>query len=268
MKIKTIIVDNNENSLAELSSILSGDRQIMLIGQASDGLMAVDLIKKTEPDVVLMDLILPTMDGLEVMQEINDCRELTKKPAFIILSAIGNSRIVQQATSLGAVYYIMKPFEKKLLIKRVHQVIYSPAGRFTGEDSKLEYSRLNEMNDLESTVTAYLHDLGVPAHIKGYQYLRDAIILAVENPDMINNITKVLYPMVARMNNTLPSRVERAMRHAVDAACRRGNVLMFDEMFSYTVEDPSGKPTNAEFIALIADRIRIARKMNVDSKEK
>ena len=179
-----------------------------------------------------------------------------------MISAIGKENITENAFNLGAMYYIMKPFENDMILRRIHQVterqILQPV--HTQKSRQTDYMTEYREKNLETDVTNIIHEIGVPAHIKGYQYLRDAIIMSVDNREVINSITKVLYPTIAKMNKTTPSRVERAIRHAIEVAWSRGKMDTIDELFGYTIHTGKGKPTNSEFIALIADKIRLEYK--------
>ena len=202
---------------------------------------------------------MPKMDGLSVMEKVNKDEDITKLPAFIIMSAVGQEAITEDAFRLGANYYIMKPFDQDTLMSRIEYIKDNIGKRLTNYkkinplESKKEYIEKN----LESDVTDIIHELGVPAHIKGYQYLRDGIMMVVNDMDMINSITKVLYPTIAKKNATTSSRVERAIRHAIEVAWNRGNMDMVYELFGYTINTGKGKPTNSEFIAMISDKIRL-----------
>lgn len=260
-KINVAIVDDNERIVSLLDNICSADEAIEVVGKAEDGMKALDVIRKTEPDVVLLDLIMPKLDGLEVMQRINSDSRIKKHPAFIVISAIGKESITEDAFSHGAVYFIMKPFQNETVINKIKQVsgAASPVPAITAKAGVPVSESIPKM-DLETDVTNIIHEIGVPAHIKGYQYLRDAIIMSVENREVINSITKILYPTIAKMNKTTPSRVERAIRHAIEVAWSRGKMDTIDELFGYTISTGKGKPTNSEFIALIADKIRLQYK--------
>ena len=261
-KINVAIVDDNERMVSLLDTILKTDKNIEVIGKGDDGVQALDIIRNQEPDVVLLDLIMPKLDGLEVMQQVNRDSSLKKRPAFIVISAIGQENITENAFSLGAMYYIMKPFENDMILKRIHQVsegqMIQPLHPVKSRN--MEYASEYREKNLETDVTNIIHEIGVPAHIKGYQYLRDAIIMSVDNRAVINSITKVLYPTIAKMNKTTPSRVERAIRHAIEVAWSRGKMDTIDDLFGYTIHTGKGKPTNSEFIALIADKIRLEYK--------
>lgn len=261
-KLNVAIADDNAVMLEMLGNIITKDDELELVGKAKNGEEAYDLIRETSPDVMLLDIIMPKMDGLSVMEKVNKDSSLKKRPAFIIISAIGNEGITEDAFRLGANYYIMKPFDKEMVVNRIKNIrldVTAKAGqekRITAYEHKVEYMERN----LEEDVTEIIHEIGVPAHIKGYQYLRDAIIMVVNDVDMLNSITKVLYPGIAKKYQTTPSRVERAIRHAIEVAWSRGKMDTIDALFSYTVHNAKGKPTNSEFIALIADKIRLEYK--------
>lgn len=261
-KINVAIVDDNERMLTLLENILNEDNDISVIGKGGDGLQALDLIHKKEPDVVLLDLIMPKLDGLEVMQKINTEVNLKKKPEFIVISAIGQENITEDAFALGASYYIMKPFDNDVILNKIKQIQRSKSLKLVHNRHGLVAEAGSEYKpqNLENDVTNIIHEIGVPAHIKGYQYLRDAIIMSVENREVINSITKVLYPTIAKMNQTTPSRVERAIRHAIEVAWSRGKMDTINELFGYTISTGKGKPTNSEFIALISDKMRLEYK--------
>ena len=261
-EINVAIADDNERILDLLGEIISSDKELNLVGKANNGEDAYHLIKEKQPDVVLLDLIMPKMDGLSVMERVGRDGNLKKHPAFIVVSAVGQEQITEDAFNLGANYYIMKPFDNKMLLSRIKHIKQSRDTRVKElrkvnayEDKSTYFER-----NLEADVTNIIHEIGVPAHIKGYQYLRDAIILSVNDMEMLNSITKILYPTIAKKHQTTPSRVERAIRHAIEVAWSRGKMDTIDELFGYTVSTGKGKPTNSEFIALIADKIRLEYK--------
>ena len=229
-----------------------------------DGQGTVELIKKYNPDVLLLDIIMPERDGLSVLEDIIKENDI-KKPTTIVMSAIGQEKITQKAIALGATYYVVKPFDMETLVDRLRDLLDSTNG-YEGTGFNMCYSKTTINNNpklstpMEVRVTNIIHDVGVPAHIKGYQYIRGAIILAIKDEDIINAITKSLYPTLASMFNTTPSRVERAIRHAIEVAWNRGQIEMHDKIFGYTVNSNKGKPTNSEFIAMIADRLRLEEK--------
>ena len=234
-EVNVAIADDNERILDMLGEIIEQDHDLNLIGKANNGEDMYHLIKEKEPDVVLLDLIMPKLDGLSVMEKINADDQITKRPEFIIVTAVGQERITEDAFRKG---------------ERRNSSEAIPGSTV---QKKPEYN-------LETRVTDMIHEIGIPAHIKGYHYLRDAIIMAVDDMDVLNAITKVLYPTIAKMHQTTASRVERAIRHAIEVAWSRGKLDTLDELFGYTVSNGKGKPTNSEFIALIADTIRLENK--------
>lgn len=259
-EINVAIADDNERILDLLGEVINSDKELNLVGKANNGEDVYTLIKEKQPDVVLLDLIMPKMDGLSVMELVNSNKELRKHPNFIVITAVGQERITEDAFKKGANYYILKPFNNEMVLNRIknaNQILRHELKTFaTGESDPETTLEIN----LEARVTDMIHEIGIPAHIKGYHYLRDAIIMAVEDMDVLNAITKVLYPTVAKMHQTTASRVERAIRHAIEVAWSRGKLDTLDELFGYTVSNGKGKPTNSEFIALIADTIRLEYK--------
>ncbi len=266
-KIKIGIVDDNRDFCDVVSENLSEQDNMEVLFTANDGLEAMEEIKSGQcPDILILDLIMPHMDGFGVLETLNSV-QLANYPRVIMTSAIGQDSIIQKAMTLGAQYYLVKPINMNLLIKRINQLdsasaeVVMPSQEHANlkRSLVLRDSLLN--NDLEIDITNLIHEVGVPAHIKGYQYLRDAISLVVANMDLLGAVTKELYPTVASMNNTTPSRVERAIRHAIELAWNRGKLETLDALFGYTVQNDKGKPTNSEFIAIIADKLRLERKV-------
>lgn len=258
-KLNIAIADDNERMVRLLGDIVRSDEELQVIGTAKDGVEAYELIKTAEPDVVLLDIVMPKMDGLGVMEKVNKDSTIKKHPAFIMISAIGQEKITEDAFRLGADYYIMKPFDNDMVISRIKDVKNRNVARPSEVRKVQPYEKREELKErnLEADVTAIIHEIGVPAHIKGYQYLREAIIMSVNDIDMLNSITKILYPTIAKKFQTTPSRVERAIRHAIEVAWSRGQIDVINDIFGYTVNAGKGKPTNSEFIALIADKLRI-----------
>ena len=255
-EVNVAIADDNERILDMLGEIIEQDHDLNLIGKANNGEDMYHLIKEKEPDVVLLDLIMPKLDGLSVMEKINADDQITKRPEFIIVTAVGQERITEDAFRKGASYYVMKPFHNDMILSRIKD---AGKGERRNSSEAIPGSTVQKKPEynLETRVTDMIHEIGIPAHIKGYHYLRDAIIMAV---DVLNAITKVLYPTIAKMHQTTASRVERAIRHAIEVAWSRGKLDTLDELFGYTVSNGKGKPTNSEFIALIADTIRLENK--------
>ena len=257
--LNVAIADDNQRILDMLETVISMDKELNLVGKAKNGEEMCQIIKDKKPDVVLLDLIMPKMDGLTVMEQVGQDKNVNKRPYFIVVTAVGQERITEDAFNKGANYYIMKPFNNEMLLNRIKSV----RKMFRNNDKKNEDTKSeNAVNgeNLENRVTNMLHEIGIPAHIKGYHYLRDAIIMAVEDMDVLNAITKILYPTVAKKYQTTSSRVERAIRHAIEVAWSRGKLDTLDELFGYTVSTGKGKPTNSEFIALIADTIQLEYK--------
>ncbi|HIT59816.1 MAG TPA: sporulation transcription factor Spo0A [Candidatus Fimousia stercorigallinarum] len=255
-KIQVGIADDNVRMIEIMDQLFENEEDIQVVGHAADGMEAVEMIKRKEPDVVLLDIIMPKLDGLGVMERVHNDEAIKKQPAFIILSAMGQENVTEEAFELGASYYILKPFDRKSVIRKVKQAKEkrrSANAAYVSMDKKSDLT----MHDLEVIITNMIHEIGVPAHIKGYQYLRDSILLAVEDMDILNSITKQLYPTIAEKHHTTPSRVERAIRHAIEVAWGRGKMDTINRLFGYTVHAEKGKPTNSEFIALITDKIRL-----------
>ena len=245
-EINVAIADDNERILDLLGEIIDSDKDLHLVGKASNGEDVYRLIREKQPDVVLLDLIMPKMDGLSVMDLVNADTELKKHPAFIVITAVGQERITEDAFRKGANYYILKPFNNETVLGRIKHTNQGerlrPEGIKDGEPVVCGQSQVN----LEARVTDMIHEIGIPAHIKGYHYLRDAILMAVEDMDVLNAITKVLYPTVAKIHQTTASRVERAIRHAIEVAWSRGKLDTLDQLFGYTVSTGKGKPINRE----------------------
>ena len=254
--LSVAVADDNQRILDMLETVIGMDKELDLVGKAKNGEEMCQIIKNRQPDVVLLDLIMPKMDGLTVMERINQDTSLDKRPYFIVITAVGQEKITEDAFNKGANYYVMKPFNNEMLLNRIKSVRkMSRNTERKNEDIITENTAGGE--NLETRVTNMLHEIGIPAHIKGYHYLRDAIMMAVEDMDVLNAITKVLYPTVAKKYQTTSSRVERAIRHAIEVAWSRGKLDTLDELFGYTVSTGKGKPTNSEFIALIADTIQL-----------
>ena len=266
-KITVLIADDNEEFSKTLATYLTNQKDMEIIGIAKDGTEALDIIKEKSPDVAILDVIMPHLDGIGVLEKLNSSNSLSKKPICIMLSAVGQDKITGKALALGAEYYVVKPFDIELLIQRIREIKnFKPNGSnsfIINETKKTPYIDVNSTkteDQLEALVTNVIHGVGVPAHIKGYQYLREAIMLVVNDIDVINQITKTLYPEIAQKFGTTPSRVERAIRHAIEVAWGRGEIDLMQNIFGYTVSSAKGKPTNSEFIAMIADKLRLELK--------
>lgn len=267
-KITVLIADDNRDFANTLICHLKKEENMEVIALAKDGEEACKMIIDMQPDIVLLDVIMPHLDGLGVLERVGKTN-LNKKPTFIMLSAVGQDKITQKAIDLGAEYYVVKPFDIEVLIQRMNEIKYyqpaQPKTTFINKEIRAPYIEVNAVNknkesSLEALVTNVIHEVGVPAHIKGYQYLREAIIMSISDIEMINQITKLLYPEIAGKFHTTPSRVERAIRHAIEVAWSRGQSDTVENIFGYTVSASKGKPTNSEFIAMIADKLRLELK--------
>ena len=241
---RILIADTSEEFRRGIADSLAGEPDLQIIGQTGDGQELVRMARELEPDAIVMEMVLTGMDGLEVLKGLSD---LTRRPKVVVVSSYMRGNIVEEAATRGADYYMTKPCKQSTIWERVRQVLAT--GGLDSERDRRVY--------LESRVTAIIHDVGVPAHIKGYQYLREAILIAVQDMDVINAVTKVLYPEVAKRFGTTASRVERAIRHAIEVAWDRGDLETLQKYFGYTVSNAKGKPTNSEFIAMIADRMQL-----------
>lgn len=267
-KLNILIADDNQEFSQTLSSYINSQEDMEVIAVAKDGNEAVDMVSNTMPDIVLLDVIMPHLDGLGVLEKINMIK-MDRKPISIMLSAVGQDKITQKAITMGADYYIVKPFDIEVLIRRIREIkFFKPTQvgtNFMTREPRQKYIELpkdeeKSEENLEALVTNIIHEVGVPAHIKGYQYLREAIMMVVNDIDVINQITKSLYPKIAFKYNTTPSRVERAIRHAIEVAWGRGQQEAVESIFGYTISAAKGKPTNSEFIAMIADKLRLELK--------
>lgn len=247
-KQRLFIVDGDSDFRALLCSILDSEEDFEVVGSCENGAEAVDKIAAVKPDVVITELILPELDGLGLIRKINDTMSAAR-PLIFILTAYSSAPVIREASSLATDYFALKPIPKNVLIERI---------RSMKSDRPVEHEIQPAADfNLILEITSMLHDVGVPAHIKGYQYLCEAIAMAIREPDYINAITKVLYPAVAKRFQTTPSRVERAIRHAIEVAWDRGDVEEIQNIFGYTVSSIKGKPTNSEFIAMLADNISL-----------
>lgn len=266
-KIRLGLVDDNKDFCVALQEYFSRQEDMEIVFTAEDGLQAVKQMQMCDVDVLVLDLIMPHLDGIGVLESMNSM-EMERYPHVIMVSTIGQDSMIQRAISMGTEYYLVKPISTDILAKRIRQIMNIEAsGREEVNNRGFDmrraaaYKNMIRENDLEIEITNLIHEIGVPAHIKGYHYLRDAITIVVNNMDILSAVTKELYPTIAKMNNTTPSRVERAIRHAIEVAWNRGRIETIDALFGYTVKTDKGKPTNSEFIAIIADKLRLERKV-------
>ena len=262
--ISILIADDNVDFTTTLSNYLKKEEGIEIVGIAKDGNEAYNSAISLQPDVILLDIIMPHLDGLGVLEKLAST-EMKKRPISIILSAVGQDKITQKALNLGAQYYVIKPFDINVLIQRIKEIKNSKPIQFKTDFTyevkqqyvNIEPSKKKNEENLEALVTNIIHEVGVPAHIKGYQYLREAIIMVIKDTEVINQITKQLYPEIASKFHTTSSRVERAIRHAIEVAWSRGEQGIVENIFGYTISANRGKPTNSEFIAMISDKLRL-----------
>ena len=244
------IADSAEEFCTHLTGTLQQAEGFHVVGTASDGETALRRITELKPQILVLDLMLSKQDGISVMKAISD---MERKPVTLATSVFVTEYVSSAAANLGIRYLMLKPCDLTALVERLEEIR-------GGESLRLTPVRRGSKTSIESLVTGIIHEIGVPAHIKGYQYLREAIIIAVNDMDVINAITKVLYPQVAKTFQTTPSRVERAIRHAIEVAWDRGDLDTLQRFFGYTVSNTKGKPTNSEFIALIADKLQLQLK--------
>ena len=245
-----LIADSSEEFCAALTGVLQHSGSYRVIGTAADGEQAIRMAAQLKPDILVLDLMLSKQDGLSVLKAISG---FDKKPVTLATSGFVSAYVANAVANLGCNYLMSKPCDMTALVERLEEIR-------GGESLRSAPMRQLEKRSIESMVTSIIHEIGVPAHIKGYQSLREAIMIAVNDMDVINAITKVLYPMVAKKFDTTPSRVERAIRHAIEVAWDRGDLDTLQRFFGYTVNSTKGKPTNSEFIALIADKLQLQLK--------
>jgi two-component system response regulator (stage 0 sporulation protein A) len=245
-----LIADSAEEFCSGLSAALQRAGGFQVIGTASDGEQAIRMILERKPEILVLDLMLSKQDGLSVLKTISG---MERKPITLATSAFLTEYVSSAAANLGVRYLMLKPCDVSALVERLEELR-------GGNERRPVVMRRGDKMSIETMVTNIIHEIGVPAHIKGYQYLREAIIIAVNDMDVINAITKVLYPQVAKAFQTTPSRVERAIRHAIEVAWDRGDLDTLQRFFGYTVSNTKGKPTNSEFIALIADKLQLQMK--------
>ena len=244
------IADSAEDFCTGLTAALQRADGFHVVGTAGDGEQTIRMIEERQPDLLVLDLMLPKKDGISILKTISG---MERKPKVLATSVFMTDYISAAVTNLGVRYLMIKPCDMSALVERLEEIRGNNVLRFPDK-------RRPDKANIESLVTSIIHEIGVPAHIKGYQYLREAIIIAVNDMDVINAITKVLYPQVAKTFQTTPSRVERAIRHAIEVAWDRGDLDTLQRFFGYTVSNTKGKPTNSEFIALIADKLQLQLK--------
>ncbi len=253
-KLSVLIADEKNENMIEVVNTLK-DRGLDAYMCEKSGVAVFQTLEQKTPDVIIMDAFLMHIDALGVLQRL-DTLNFVRKPVVIVLSSVDKSRFEQEILNYGADYYFLKPIDSNVLAERVIQLV-SWNSKVNSKDDML-----NNDDSIEVTISHIMHQIGVPAHIQGYQYLREAIKRSVYEPEMLNSITKVLYPTVAKTFSTTSSRVERAIRHAIEVAWDRGDIDVLSSYFGYTIQSQRGKPTNSEFIAMIADKLRLKMKIS------
>lgn len=259
--IKILILDEQAafKSSCKEKLLESGYRNIEI---TDDPFLALGQIQKEMVNVVIFDVMISKIDGIEFMRRVSRM-DIHSKPKFIVCSAISIDSIICQMMALGVNYYMIKPLSFDILIERIDEMLFSERAENTEKNKHQIFSKKVPLSkedlefELEKRVTSVISEIGIPAHVKGYSYLRSAIIMAIKSPDSINAVTKIIYPTIAKLFETTPSRVERAIRHAIEVAWSRGNIDTLDRLFGYSIDESRGKPTNSEFIAIISDFIRL-----------
>ncbi|MGN1386688.1 MAG: sporulation transcription factor Spo0A [Bacillus sp. (in: firmicutes)] len=264
-KVKVCIADDNRELVRLLDDYISSEPDMEVIGVAYNGQDCLNSLQNLEPDVLILDIIMPHLDGLAVLQKLRE-KQNKQMPSVIMLTAFGQEEVTKKAVELGASYFILKPFDMDHLGSTIRLV----SGQSTGMSNIIKPSSHtstyrnvqleNKPKNLDASITSIIHEIGVPAHIKGYLYLREAISMVYNDIELLGSITKVLYPDIAKKYNTTASRVERAIRHAIEVAWSRGNIESISALFGYTVSMSKAKPTNSEFIAMVADKLRLEHK--------
>ena len=253
-KLKVLIADNTAEFGVPCSNLLKTNGMDVVL-TPKEGSRLLTEVKSVKPDVLIMDAFMPKMDALGVLKQLESL-ETRLRPLTMVMSIGSNEKLESELLSSGASYFLLKPVDMDMLAERIVQLTGWRESRGLGKEQGGYISD----NELEMMVTEIIHQLGVPAHIKGYQYIRTSIILSVKDPEMVGAITKQLYPTVAKLYKTTSSRVERAIRHAIEVAWDRGDLDTLNSYFGYTINTGRGKPTNSEFIALIADKMRLRLK--------
>lgn len=259
-EIKIIVADDNRNFCQMLQTYFASQEDITVAGAAYNGLEAWELIQTNEPDLVILDVVMPNLDGLSILERIN-AQTIMKRPKIIMVTAFRNESITHQAMMLGVDYFFLKPLDLDVLCKRIRSLTQDIALAAPSQFLPINNPVGSELN-LVGEVTTIMHQIGIPAHVKGYQYIRDAILMVVEDFSLLGAVTKELYPSIAKKYNTAPSRVDRGIRHAIELAWERGQTDILKRIFGYSMNIELQKPTNSEFIALLADKLRVMSKVS------
>lgn len=264
-KINIILADSSKEQLQNLCTFFTNEENVTIIGKCSDGAQLLNTLKSVQTDFLILDIFMPKIDGIKVLEEISRNLMYKAPKNIIVTTAFSNNRVMQKCAELNVDYYMIKPFENINLMQIINE-LRSSKNKSTIIETKNYYTpQKSEPQDLDTEITTLLHDIGVPAHIRGYQYIREAINLVYNDIEILNSITKGLYPTIAIKFKTTASRVERAIRHAIEIAWVRGNIETITQLFSYTISYNKAKPTNSEFIAMIADKLRLAHKRKINT---
>lgn len=262
-KIKVCLADDNRELISLLKEYLANQDDMEVIGVAYNGQECLNVLEDHNPDVLVLDIIMPHLDGLAVLERIRS-NDHNSQPNVIMLTAFGQEDVTKKAVELGASYFILKPFDMDNLASQIRQICGSEKSFVQRPSSnRSAVNAVKPTRNLDASITSIIHEIGVPAHIKGYMYLREAISMVYNDIELLGSITKVLYPDIAKKFNTTSSRVERAIRHAIEVAWSRGNIDSISSLFGYTVSMSKAKPTNSEFIAMVADKLRIEHKSSM-----
>lgn len=261
---KIIIADDNKELITMISEFLKMQPNMEVVGTFLGGKDLLSYLETNTADILLLDVFMPDLDGVNTLSEIKNNAKYNRPNKIIVISAFTTEAIMAKASSLGADYFIVKPIDLNNLHKTLTQLMNENSTK--GNTYNLKEKSKTEEIDLDTEITEILHEIGVPAHIKGYLYLRESITMVYHNVDILGAITKVLYPTVAKKYKTTSSRVERAIRHSIEVAWNRGNVDAISQIFAYTISYNKSKPTNSEFIAMIADKLRLAHRVTYQQK--
>ncbi|GAF13682.1 stage 0 sporulation two-component response regulator [Bacillus sp. JCM 19046] len=259
--VTVCIADDNRELVNLLSEYVGAQQDMEVVGIAYNGQECLTVVEEKMPDVLLLDIIMPHLDGLAVLERLS---QHSKKPQIIMLTAFGQEDVTKRAVDFGAAYYVLKPFDMDALMDKIREIGGKAQARPKSTSMTFSSPPRQEGRkiNLDASITSIIHEIGVPAHIKGYMYLREAITMVYKDIELLGSITKVLYPDIAKKFNTTASRVERAIRHAIEVAWSRGNIDSISTLFGYTVSHSKAKPTNSEFIAMVADKLRIEHKVS------
>lgn len=263
-KINIIIADPSKEQMQNLVNFFASYDTINIVSKCYDGAQLLNTLKSIQSDFLILDIFMPKIDGLKILEEIYNNKTFKKPNNIIVTTAFSNNRVMQKCTEYNVDYYMIKPFDNNNLLQIMNE-LKNNKNKYIISENKNNVIFKTETLDLDTEITALLHDIGIPAHIRGYQYIREAINLVYNDIEILNSITKGLYPSIAIKFKTTASRVERAIRHAIEIAWVRGNIETITKIFSYTISYNKAKPTNSEFIAMIADRLRLAHRRKINT---